>query len=84
MDHTPLTDHTRSTSAVDAQRGKQGTAGVLVPESSSLVFSRWNDEVRYIITDQERAAWDKLGSDAEREKFIEQFWGGDPTRDRGE
>ncbi len=53
---------------------KQGTAGVLVPESSSLVFSRWNDEVRYIITDQERAAWDKLGSDAEREKFIEQFW----------
>jgi GWxTD domain-containing protein len=51
---------------------KQGTAGV--PEPSSLVFSRWNDEVRYIITDQERAAWDKLGSDAEREKFIEQFW----------
>jgi GWxTD domain-containing protein len=52
---------------------KQGT-GALVPEPSSLVFSRWNDEVRYIITDQERAAWDKLGSDAEREKFIEQFW----------
>ena len=38
-------------------------------------YKHWIDEeVPYIITDQERAAWKKLSTDAEREQFIEAFW----------
>ena len=41
-----------------------------------------NDEVAYIITDAERAAFLNLGTDAERAQFIEQFWlRRDPTPD---
>jgi len=49
------------------------------PQSSSgsmpSPYSNWvNEDVVYIITDQERAAYQKTTSDAERNKFIEQFW----------
>jgi GWxTD domain-containing protein len=38
-------------------------------------YNNWeNQEVVYIITDQERAAFNKLTTDEEREKFVEQFW----------
>jgi len=38
-------------------------------------FRKWLDEdVRYIITDEERAAFKRLATDEEREQFIEQFW----------
>jgi GWxTD domain-containing protein len=38
-------------------------------------YNRWlNEEVVYIITDEERAAFQKLTSDGERDKFVEQFW----------
>jgi GWxTD domain-containing protein len=38
-------------------------------------YKKWlSDEVPYIITDQERAAFKKLSTDDEREQFIEQFW----------
>jgi GWxTD domain-containing protein len=38
-------------------------------------YTKWLDEdVAYIITNQERAAFKALTTDAEREKFIEQFW----------
>ncbi len=38
-------------------------------------YERWmKDEVPYIITDEERASFKKLGTDEEREQFIEQFW----------
>ena len=38
-------------------------------------YQRWlNEEVVYIISDTERAAFLKLTTDEEREKFIEQFW----------
>lgn len=33
-----------------------------------------NEDVVYIITDEERAAFQRLATDDEREKFIEQFW----------
>jgi GWxTD domain-containing protein len=44
-------------------------------------FSRWlNEDVSYIITQQERDAWDRLQADDEREQFVEQFWARrDPT-----
>jgi len=38
-------------------------------------YKKWIDEeVPYIITDQERAAFKKLNTDDEREQFIENFW----------
>jgi GWxTD domain-containing protein len=38
-------------------------------------YKRWlSEEVPYIITDEERAAFKKLSTDDEREQFIEQFW----------
>ena len=42
-------------------------------ETSS--YGKWaRREVAYIITAQERAAFQRLTTDEEREKFIEQFW----------
>jgi GWxTD domain-containing protein len=38
-------------------------------------FDRWlKEEVVYIISDEERAAFQKLTTDEEREKFVYQFW----------
>jgi GWxTD domain-containing protein len=52
-------------------------------ENTSKVLKRWIDEdVAYIITDAERAAWKGLKTDEEREQFIESFWlRRDPTPD---
>lgn len=49
-------------------------------------FKKWLDEdVGYIITDEERAAFKRLSTDEEREQFIEQFWlRRDPTPDTQE
>jgi len=46
-------------------------------------FRKWLDQdVAYIITDEERAAFKRLNTDDEREQFIEQFWlRRDPTPD---
>ena len=38
-------------------------------------FRKWlNEDVTYIITDEERTTWKRLATDEEREQFIEQFW----------
>ncbi|MDX2152513.1 MAG: GWxTD domain-containing protein [Bryobacteraceae bacterium] len=49
-------------------------------------YRKWlNEDVTYIITDEERAAWKRLSTDEEREQFIEQFWlRRDPTPDSTE
>jgi len=49
----------------------------------SKTYKKWLDEdVRYIITDEERAAFKQLSNDEERDQFIEQFWlRRDPTPD---
>jgi GWxTD domain-containing protein len=46
-------------------------------------FKKWlTEDVAYIITDEERTAFKRLGTDEERESFIEQFWlRRDPTPD---
>jgi len=46
-------------------------------------YKRWLEEdVRYIITDEERVAFKRLSTDEEREQFVEQFWRRrDPTLD---
>ncbi|HEX8183322.1 MAG TPA: GWxTD domain-containing protein, partial [Blastocatellia bacterium] len=39
------------------------------------VYKKWMDEdVNYIITDEERKAFKALKTDEERDQFIEQFW----------
>jgi hypothetical protein len=39
------------------------------------IFQEWPDEdVRYIITPQERAEFKKLTTDDQRDKFVEDFW----------
>src|ERR1700746_3555510 len=49
-------------------------------------YKKWlNEEVTYIITDEERKAFKRLQTDDERQKFIEQFWlRRDPTPDTEE
>src|SRR5207247_11286018 len=44
-------------------------------ENASRVFRKWVDEdVAYVITNEERSAYKALKTDEEREQFIEQFW----------
>jgi GWxTD domain-containing protein len=46
-----------------------------VKKERSNMFKKWIEEdVAYIITDDEKKAWKKLATDEEREQFIEQFW----------
>ncbi len=47
------------------------------------VYKKWlNEDVRWIITDEEKAAFKQLSNDEERDQFIEQFWlRRDPTPD---
>lgn len=52
------------------------------------IYKKWvNNDVAYIITDAERAAFKKLATDEEREQFIEGFWrrrDPDPDTDENE
>jgi GWxTD domain-containing protein len=61
----------------------QSPAAALQAESQEVAkrhematpYQRWlNEDVAYIISDPERAAFMNLQADEEREKFIEQFW----------
>ncbi len=49
-------------------------------------YKKWlNEDVVYIITDEERKAFHQLNTDEERENFVEQFWlRRDPTPDTEE
>jgi len=62
--------------AKDAKRSRE-------LENASRALRRWLDEdVSYIITNEERAAFKRLATDEERESFIESFWlRRDPTPD---
>src|ERR1051326_1579573 len=54
--------------AADRSRSRQ-------QELANKALKKWLDEdVAYIITDEERAAFKRLTTDEEREQFIEQFW----------
>jgi GWxTD domain-containing protein len=46
-----------------------------IQKEMESAYKKWlQDEVPYIITDEERAAFKKFTTDDEREQFIEQFW----------
>jgi GWxTD domain-containing protein len=56
------------------EREKQRNEEKLRKELESP-YKKWLiEDVAYIITDEERAAFEKLQTDDEREHFIEQFW----------
>ncbi len=66
------------------EKQKKENSRALAEESK--VYKKWLDEdVRWIITDEERAAFKKLSNNEERDQFIEQFWlRRDPTPDTPE
>ncbi len=50
-------------------------ASAAAAQPADSPYGRWLDEdVVYIIEPAEKAAFERLNSDPEREKFIEQFW----------
>src|SRR5882724_7047935 len=65
----------------DKQRKKNAKA--LNSEVGGKVYKKWlNEDVIYIISDEERDAFKRLSNDEERDNFIEQFWlRRDPTPD---
>ncbi len=67
----------------EKQRKQQEKA---LRQELSKTYRKWLDEdVRWIITDDERSAFMKLATDEERDKFIENFWlRRDPTPDTEE
>jgi len=54
---------------------------MLLAQTQQTPYTRWvNEDVTYIITDTERTEFNRLGSNQERERFIERFWSlRDPT-----
>jgi GWxTD domain-containing protein len=62
---------------------KQQNSKSAQQELENKALKKWLDEdVAYIITDEEKAAFKALKTDEEREQFIEQFWlRRDPTPD---
>jgi GWxTD domain-containing protein len=69
--------------ANDKQKKKNQRA---LKQELSRPYKKWLDEdVIYIITDEERAAFKQLSNDEERDNFIEAFWQRrDPTPDTEE
>jgi GWxTD domain-containing protein len=67
------------------EKQKKANAKALKQELGKT-YKRWLDEdVRWIITDEERSAFMQLSNDEERDQFIEAFWARrDPTPDTPE
>ena len=67
------------------EKQKKANSKALKQELSST-YKKWlNEDVRWIITDEEMSAFKQLSNDEERDQFIEQFWlRRDPTPDTEE
>jgi GWxTD domain-containing protein len=61
-------------SAAPAAPAAQAQAPQVSPPPATPSTKWLQEDVAYIITDQERAAYKRLATDEEREHFIEQFW----------
>ena len=91
QDTAPAAAQTQPQDAVDPlkrptdEKQKKKNARALKQELSKP-YKKWLDEdVSYIITDEERAAFRQLSNDEERDNFIEAFWQRrDPTPDTEE
>ena len=59
-----------SSSLPASAQHQDGAAQNLTPP-----YAKWLDEdVRYLITDQERTEFSKLATDKQRDEFVEEFW----------
>ena len=69
---------------IDEKQRKKNAKGLKVELTKT--YKKWLDEdVAYIISDEERAAFKQLSNDEERDNFIEAFWQRrDPTPDTEE
>ncbi len=74
---------TKETNARPMTPRQQRAAEKRLRQELETPYRKWlNEDVSYIITDEERAAFKKLQTDDEREQFIENFWlRRDPTPD---
>jgi GWxTD domain-containing protein len=69
----PAPPQAPQTSSISPKWINPETKSILSPQGS--IFQKWLDEdALYIITEEERLAFSALGSDAEREQFVQQFW----------
>jgi GWxTD domain-containing protein len=70
-------------SAAAQQSAGAGNSGNQPPKELAKPYRTWlNEDVAYIVTDQERSAFVHLQTDEAREQFIENFWlRRDPTPD---
>ena len=90
-DQKPATSSSQKKGQADAQqdplkRERPKDNKAVQGEKLGGVYKKWLDEdVRWIITDEELSAFKKLSTNAERDQFIEAFWQRrDPTPDTAE
>jgi GWxTD domain-containing protein len=81
----PATDEIDPLKRQPTEKRKKQQGKALKVELSK-VYKKWlNEDVVWIITDQERSAFKQLSNDEERDNFIEAFWQRrDPTPDTEE
>ena len=79
-------DSTDSTTSKPISKKEQKRREKELKKELEGPWKKWlNEDVVYIITDEERAAFKKLQTDEEREQFVEAFWKRrDPTPDTEE
>ena len=54
---------------------RQETSADLRQEEAEDYYEKWlNEDVTYIISDEERTVFEQLSTPEEKEQFIEQFW----------
>src|ERR1700719_1400251 len=83
---TPPPAQKRETVAKPMTEKQKKQAEAKLRKELETPYKKWlNEEVVYIITDEERKAFGRLQTDEERQQFIEQFWlRRDPTPDTEE
>ena len=71
----PSSKAVKQSEAPGVSEGEQKRREESLKKELAGAFKKWLEEdVGYIITDEERAAFRRLQNDEEREQFIEQFW----------
>jgi GWxTD domain-containing protein len=85
-DKKPASNHSRETIAKPLSEKERRKREERLRKELETPYRKWlNEDVVYIITDEEKAAFKRLQTDDEREQFIEQFWlRRDPTPDSAE
>ena len=63
-----------STLSISAQQRNPDQQPRKVKQELKKAYVNWINDVDLILTKSERDAWNKLATDDEREKFIEDFW----------